>query len=85
MLNVYDAANATLFMKQNPLLQAFLGSSVWKVFPKMPAWWPGGLVAQKAFLYSPLITASTAWTAAPAALRAAYQDSSEVTVSLASN
>ena len=55
----YLAATATLLKKQKPI--AWL----------RVAWWPGGRVAQKALVSSPVTTASTASMAAPADTSAA--------------
>jgi len=40
-------------------------SKTYKVFPNMPAWWPGGLTAQNAFLYYPFMIPSHASITAP--------------------
>ncbi len=53
------AAIAALLKKQKPIAWA------------RSAWWPGGRMAAKAFVTLPVITSSTAWTAAPALRSAA--------------
>ena len=56
----YFAVTATLLKKQNPL--ALLVS----------AWWPGGLTAQKCFLFELIIRLSAANIPAPQARRIAF-------------
>jgi hypothetical protein len=60
---------AALLKKQKPMACA------------LSAWWPGGRMAAKALATLPVITSSTAWTAAPAERRAASIVPGERTVS----
>eukprot|EP00968_Pinguiococcus_pyrenoidosus_P020830 scaffold2568_cov246-Pinguiococcus_pyrenoidosus.AAC.4 len=62
------AATAMLLKMQKPQLSPPSSR------PFLPAWWPGGRTTQNALRALPSSTISTAWTAAPAARRAACSE-----------
>lgn len=63
-------------------MMSILERIAYSTAPKGPAWCPGGLTAQKAFLCTPSIIRSTDCTTAPAAIRLDFHEAFDIAESL---